>query len=76
MAHLAGRLTADGFLCGVCDEGDGVSVSESWFRDICRSRLVMIRAGGDLGSGGLPWVPCFRAFLEVFYSSWMFLLSK
>ena len=62
-------LAADGFLCGVCDEGggvfvqwdcvmgSGVSVSGFWFRDICRSRLTMIRAKGELGFGGLPW-PC------------------
>ena len=78
MAHLAGRLTADGFLCGVCDEGDGVSaqggcvmgsgvsVSEFWFRDICRSRLAMIRARGELGFGGFPWVLYSCAFFEVF----------
>ena len=76
IAHLVGRLTADGFLGGVCDEGDSVSVSEFWFRDICRSRLAMIRARGELGSCGLPGGLYFRASFEVFYSSWMFLLSK
>ena len=66
IAPLAGRLTADGFLGGVCDEGDGVSVSEFWFRDICRSRLAMIWARGGLGSGGFPWVLYSCVSFEVF----------
>ena len=66
VAHLVGRLTADGFLGGVCGEGDTVLASESWFRDICRSRLTMIRARGELGFGGFPWVLYSCAFFEVF----------
>ena len=65
IAHLVGRLTADGFLGGVCDEGDSVSVSEFWFRDICRSRLAMIRARGELGSCGLPKLHFSSAFVPL-----------